>query len=182
MALLSIVTEPDPRLHICSEEVPKVTDEIRRLMDDMLETMYHSEGIGLAAVQVGIHKRVIVMDLDYPQERYSNPNAVAQSNPLYMVNPKIVDSSEDENIYQEGCLSFPGQYAKVIRPKEVTVEYLDYDGLLQRMHCTGLLATCVQHEIDHINGVVFVDHLSKLKRDLIVRKLKKAQQLRLNEE
>lgn len=142
----------------------------------MLETMYHSEGIGLAAVQVGVHKRIIVMDIDHSQERYENDGS-GQGRPLCMVNPTIVASSEEENIYQEGCLSFPGQFAKVIRPKEVTIEYLDYDGEKQTLHCTGLLATCVQHEIDHINGVVFVDHLSKLKREMILRKLKKSKQL-----
>ncbi len=175
MTILSIITEPDPRLHICSEEVPEVTDDVRRFMDDMLETMYHSEGIGLAAVQVGVHKRIIVMDIDHPQERYQSDGS-GHGKPICMVNPKIVASSEDENIYQEGCLSFPGQFAKVIRPKEVTIEYLDYNGETQKLLCTGLLATCVQHEIDHINGVVFVDHISKLKREMILRKLKKAQQ------
>lgn len=163
MAILELVTAPDPRLSICSQEVDKVTPKLQQFMDDMVETMYAEEGIGLSAVQVGKHIRVLVMDM---QED-------GQKNPIYMVNPQIVKSSDDENIYEEGCLSFPGQRAMVTRPKEVTVKYLDYHGKQQTMECEGLLATCVQHELDHLNGVVFIDHVSRLKREMIMRKVKK---------
>lgn len=163
MAILELVTAPDPRLAICSQEVEKVTPELQRFMDDMVETMYAEEGVGLSAVQVGKHLRVLVMDMQENGEK----------NPIYMVNPEIIQSSDDENIYEEGCLSFPGQRAMVTRPKEVTVKYLDYHGKEQIMECDGLLATCVQHELDHLNGVVFIDHVSKLKREMIMRKVKK---------
>lgn len=161
---LPLVIAPDPRLEICSELVTEVTDEIRLLMDNMLETMYHEEGIGLSAVQVGVHKRVVVMDLQKED----------QSEPIFMVNPEIVKSAEERSSYNEGCLSFPGQRAEVIRPKTVTVRYLDYNGKSQELFCEGLLATCIQHEIDHLNGIVFIDHLSKLKHDMILRKMHKA--------
>lgn len=167
MAILELVTAPDPRLAICSQEVEQVTPNLQQFMDDMVETMYAEEGIGLSAVQVGKHLRVLVMDMQEDGEK----------NPIYMVNPKIIKSSDDENIYEEGCLSFPGQRAMVTRPTEVTVEYLDYNGKKQTMECDGLLATCVQHELDHLNGVVFIDHVSKLKRELILRKVKKIKKL-----
>ncbi len=167
MAILELVTAPDPRLAICSQEVEEVTPKIQQFMDDMVETMYAEEGIGLSAVQVGKHLRILVMDMQENDEK----------KPIYMVNPKIIKSSDDENIYEEGCLSFPGQRAMVTRPTEVTVEYLDYNGKKQTMECSGLLATCVQHELDHLNGVVFIDHVSKLKRELILRKVKKIKKL-----
>lgn len=176
--ILPLVTAPDPRLAICSEPVNEVNDEIRKLMDDMLETMYHEEGIGLAAVQVGVHKRILVMDLSDSSARYEETDSkecgVDISKPFFIVNPEIVESSEEENIYEEGCLSFPEQRALVTRPKKVRVKYLDYYGKPQVLECDGLLATCVQHEIDHLNGVVFIDRVPRIKRDMIMNKLRKA--------
>jgi peptide deformylase len=163
MTILELVTAPDPRLEICSQEVKSVTPEIQQFMDDMVETMYAEEGLGLSAVQVGRHIRVLVMDMKDDGEK----------NPIYMVNPEIESSSEEESLFEEGCLSFPGQRAMVTRPKDVTVRYLDYHGKSQKMECTGLLATCVQHEMDHLNGVVFIDHVSRLKREMILRKVTK---------
>ncbi|NDF12897.1 MAG: peptide deformylase [Proteobacteria bacterium] len=172
MTVLPIVTAPDPRLKIKSEPVEKITPEIQRFMDDMLETMYATGGIGLAAVQVGVHKRILVMDVDHGSSRYPDSQK-GEHNPLFLINPEIVSESEEKNTYDEGCLSFPGQYAEVVRPKRVKVKYLDYNGKPQELEADELLATCVQHEIDHLNGVVFVDHISTLKRDIIMRKLKK---------
>lgn len=163
MTILPLVVAPDPRLLICSEPVDKVTNEIRQLMDDMVETMRHEDGVGLAAVQVGIHKRILVMEID--DKLY------------YVVNPEIITSSEDENIYEEGCLSFPKQRALVTRPKKVTVKCLGYQGEEQMIECDELLATCIQHEIDHLNGIVFIDHLSRLKKDTIMRKVQKLKKL-----
>lgn len=166
MAILPLVIAPDPRLAVCSEPVGAVTDEVRRLMDDMLETMRHADGVGLAAVQVGVHKRILVMEID--QQVY------------YVVNPEIISSSEEENMYEEGCLSFPQQRAMVTRPKYIKVRYLDYNGKPSVLECDALLATCIQHEMDHLNGVVFIDHISGLKRSMImkkVQKLKKREQL-----
>ncbi len=168
MTVLPLVIAPDPRLKICSAPVDTVTDELRRFIDDMIETMYASGGIGLAAVQVGVHKRVLVMDIDYRDEN-------TKGTPLVLINPEIAGSSVEISTYQEGCLSFPGQYADVKRPEKVTVKYIDYNGKSQTMEADGLLATCVQHEMDHLNGITFVDHISALKRDVIMRKLKKAQ-------
>lgn len=181
MTVLPIVIAPDPRLSIRSEPVEKVTDELRKFMDDMLETMYESDGIGLAAVQVGVHKRILVMDLSESEKRYESAGKkigdVDLSEPIYMVNPEIIEESEEKNSYEEGCLSFPEQRALVTRPKIVKIKYLDYHGKEQIMVCDELLATCVQHEMDHLNGVVFVDHVSKMKRDFIMRKLKKLNRL-----
>lgn len=181
MTILPLVIAPDPRLEVCSEPVAEVNDKIRKLIDDMLETMHHEDGIGLAAVQVGVHKRVLVMDLSDSQQRYeettSDSCGVDISKPFCLVNPEIIESSEDENIYEEGCLSFPQQRALVTRPKTVKVKYLDYNGKEQVLECDGLLATCVQHEIDHLNGVVFIDHVSRLKRDVIMRKVKKLKKM-----
>lgn len=177
MTVLPLVIAPDPRLATRSEPVKEVNDEIRKLMDDMVETMHHENGIGLAAVQVGVLKRVLVMDLSDSQERYDAAHAKACgvdiSKPVFMANPEIVDHSEELSTYEEGCLSFPEQRASVVRPKKVSIKYLDYNGKEQIMKCDDLLATCVQHEIDHLNGVVFVDHVSRLKRDMIIRKVKK---------
>jgi peptide deformylase len=181
MAILQLVIAPDPRLAVCSEPVKQVDDSIRKLMDDMFETMHHEHGIGLAAVQVGVHKRVLVMDLSGSGERYEEVDTascgVDISKPFYMANPEIIDKFDGENIYEEGCLSFPEQRALVTRPKKVKVRYLDYNGKQQIIECNGLLATCVQHEIDHLNGVVFIDHVSRLKRDVILRKVKKLKKL-----
>lgn len=165
MAILPILTAPNPLLKRVCQSVVNVDDETRQLMDDMLETMYSADGIGLAAAQVGVDKRVVVMDI-------SNRDA-AYPKPLKMANPDIIWASEELAPYEEGCLSVPGQFAEVWRPAEVKLTYLDEHNQKQEMHATGLLATCVQHEIDHINGTLFVDHLSKLKRDIILKRLEK---------
>lgn len=166
MALLPIIIAPDPLLKQVSKPVEKVDAELCTFMDSMLETMYNAHGIGLAAVQVGVLKRIIVVDVDHRDD--GKPN-----NPLKLINPEIISHSDDEQPYKEGCLSFPKQYSEVVRPTEVTVRYLDEHGKQQELKASGLLATCIQHEIDHTNGIVFVDHISKLKRDMIVKKLQK---------
>lgn len=173
MSVLPLVIAPDPRLKEVSKPVEEVNDEIRKLMDDMLETMYESNGIGLAAIQVGVPKRVLVMDLGKGSSRYEDSGDEGGPAPIFMANPEIVEESEEQNVYEEGCLSFPGQFAEVTRPKHVTIKYLDYDGREQNLEADELLATCVQHEIDHLNGIVFVDHVSRTKRDMIMRKLEK---------
>lgn len=165
MALLPIVEAPDPLLKKVSEPVEAVDDALRALMDDMLETMYEAPGIGLAAIQVGQPKRVLVIDLQEEE---------GVKNPRYFVNPQIIDASEELATYQEGCLSVPEQFADIDRPARVTVKYLDYDGAEQVEEMDGLLATCIQHEMDHLNGVLFIDHLSQLKRKMIIKKLQKA--------
>lgn len=164
MSILDIITIPDPLLKTVSEPVDKVDDELRKLMDDMLETMYQAPGIGLAAIQVGVAKRVIVLDVEGDEE---NPK------PLYMINPVVIWSSDETNIYNEGCLSVPDQYADVERPRDVKVTYLDYNGKAIEEEMTDIFATCVQHEIDHLNGVVFIDLISRLKRSMIVKKVTK---------
>ncbi|MBN66933.1 MAG: peptide deformylase [Rickettsiales bacterium] len=171
MAVLPLVIAPDERLKIKSTPVDAVTDDIRTLAANMLETMYANNGIGLAAVQVGVHKRVIVMDVD------QQPGDESTRNPIVLINPEVVEASEDLSEYDEGCLSFPDQYSIVERPSVVTLRYLDLDGKQQELKADGLMATCIQHEIDHIDGIVFVDHISKVKRDMILRKLKKAKRL-----
>jgi peptide deformylase len=163
MALLHIIETPDPRLKTKSVSVDHVDDALRRLMDDMLETMYHAPGIGLAAIQVGVAKRVLVIDLQENEAR----------NPRYFVNPEIIWASDDLSVYNEGCLSVPEQYAEVERPAQIRVRYLDYDGVVREEEMDGLLATCLQHEMDHLEGILFIDHLSKLKRDMLLRKLTK---------
>lgn len=170
MAVLPLVIAPDERLNIKSEPVAKIDDSIRKLLADMLETMYANDGIGLAAVQVGAHKRCIVIDVARREGR---------NEPIKLVNPEIIGNSDDINIFMEGCLSFPDQFSEVERPEKVTVKYLDENGNEQKLEASGILATCLQHEIDHINGIVFVDHISQLKRDMILRKLKKAKRLGL---
>lgn len=164
MAIKPILTAPDPRLREVSQPVDAVTDELRELMDDMLETMYAAPGIGLAAIQIGVPKRVIVMDLAGDDE---------EPQPRYFVNPVIRDPSADVAPYNEGCLSVPEFYEEVERPAECVVDYLDYDGQPQTLAATGLLATCIQHEMDHLEGVLFIDHLSRLKRERIMKKLKR---------
>ncbi|MBU8873384.1 peptide deformylase [Reyranella sp. MMS21-HV4-11] len=165
MALLPILTAPDPRLKKKSLPVDAVDAGVRQLMDDMLETMYDAPGIGLAAPQVGVLKRVIVLDIDREDTK---------TGPLFMANPEIVAASDEDVAYEEGCLSVPDHYSDVVRPATVTVRYLDRDGKQQDLACDGLLATCVQHEIDHLDGVLFIDHISALKRNMILRKLLKA--------
>ncbi|NDH60498.1 MAG: peptide deformylase [Alphaproteobacteria bacterium] len=165
MALLPILTAPDPRLKKKSLPVDVVDAGIRQLMDDMLETMYAAPGIGLAAPQVGALKRVIVLDIDREETK---------TGPLFMANPEIVEASDEDVTYEEGCLSVPEHYSEVARPATVRVRYLDRDGKTQELACEGLLATCVQHEIDHLDGILFIDHISSLKRNMILRKLLKA--------
>ncbi len=165
MAKLPILTAPDPQLKKKSQPVEKVDAEIRKLMDDMLETMYEAPGIGLAAPQVGVLKRVIVVDVAKEEE---------EPQPHRMANPELVWVSDDDNTYQEGCLSLPEHYADVVRPAAIRVRYLDEENEIREMEAEGLLATCIQHEIDHLDGVLFVDHISALKRNMILRKLLKA--------
>ena len=169
MAIRKILTEPDPFLRQISYEVEKVDDEIRKLMDDMLETMYEAPGIGLAAIQVGAPKRVIVIDLSKEEEK----------RPLYFVNPKVIVKSKNNSTYEEGCLSVPGQFAEVDRPNECHVSYLDYNGQKKELKAEGLLATCIQHEMDHLEGILFIDYLSNLKKTMIIKKLSK---IRVNRE
>jgi peptide deformylase len=180
MTIRPIIAVPDPRLKQVSEPVEAVTDALRLLMDDMVETMHDAKGIGLAAIQIGVNKRVIVMDLSpsdpgddgESSDRY-DLSELKDETIRYFVNPEIVWTSEEMNNYQEGCLSVPGFFDDVERPKACKVNYLDYQGQPQELDCDGLLATCIQHEMDHLNGVVFLDHLSRLKRDMIVKKLRK---------
>jgi peptide deformylase len=164
MTIRKILTEPDPFLRQKSIKVDEVNDEIRVLMNDMLETMYDAPGIGLAAIQVAVPKRVIVIDLSKDDEK---------KNPLYFVNPEIITSSENKAAYEEGCLSVPGQFSEINRPDKCKVRYLDYDGNEQILNAEGLLATCIQHEIDHLEGILFIDYLSKLKKSMIIKKLSK---------
>ncbi len=168
MAIMEILTAPDPRLREVSKPVDKVDDDLRALMDDMLETMYDAPGIGLAAIQVGVPKRVIVMDLAGKDEEPA---------PRFFINPEILDPSEEKNLYEEGCLSVPEYFDEVERPARCRVKYLDYDGEEQILEAEGLLATCIQHEMDHLEGVLFIDYLSRLKRDRVLKKLKKEQRL-----
>ena len=159
-----LVILPDPVLRQLSKPVERVDDELRRLADDMLETMYDAPGIGLAAIQVGVPLRLLVIDLakdDQPKE------------PHVIVNPRIVAQGDEPSVYEEGCLSIPDYYAEVERPATVTVACLDRDGKERTFEAEGLMATCLQHEIDHLTGVLFIDHISKLKRDMVVRKFKK---------
>lgn len=174
MAIRPILTAPDPVLKQVSTPVEAVTDETRALMDDMLDTMYDAPGIGLAAIQIGVPLRVLVIDLQDRETDDDGEEGVEVRNPIYFVNPEIIKSSDDElSVYQEGCLSVPDFFEDVERPATCTVKYLDYDGNEQVQDMEGLLATCIQHEMDHLNGILFVDHLSRLKRNMILKKLKK---------
>ena len=164
MAIRKILTEPDPFLRQKSEKVDIVDDSIRTLMDDMLETMYDAPGIGLAAIQVGVPKRVIVIDLSKNNDT---------KNPLYFVNPVILTKSNKDASYEEGCLSVPNQFAEISRPNTCSVKFLDYEGNEKTIEANGLLATCIQHEMDHLEGILFIDYLSKLKKDMIIKKLSK---------
>lgn len=182
MAVLPLVIEPDERLHITSAPVKEITDELRTLAANMLETMMANKGIGLAAVQVGVHQRLIVMDLEWGGSRYdddtpSDAESMKSGNPRVFINAEIIAESDELFTYQEGCLSFPDNYSDVDRPATVTVRFMDLEGKTHEEEMTGLLAVCIQHEIDHTNGIVFVDHISKLKRDMIIRKLKKQKKL-----
>lgn len=169
MALLPILVAPDPVLTQISTAVEIVDDDIRRTLDDMLETMYAAPGIGLAAIQVGIPKRMLVIDVSREDE---------EKQPLYIINPEVTWVSDDDQSYEEGCLSLPEHYAEVVRPAEVKIDYLDYNGEKRELHATGLLAICLQHEMDHLEGILFVDHISALKRNMILRKLVKMKRLK----
>lgn len=169
MAPMPIITAPDGRLKRISTHVDVVDDAVRRLMDDMLETMYQAPGIGLSAIQVDIPKRVVVVDVARDGE---------EPDPLYMVNPEIIWSSEELAPYDEGCLSLPEHYAEILRPEAVEVSYIDYDGVARTKRIHELLSRCVQHELDHLDGILFVDHLSAVKRNMIIRKLTKAKRQR----
>jgi peptide deformylase len=178
--ILPLIIAPDPLLKQISKPVEKVDDALRAFMDDMVQTMYAEHGIGLAAVQVGVLQRVLVMDLDYKQDNNHHHDHshcggvhVKNTNPLYLVNPEIIEESKEISSYNEGCLSFPDARAEVVRPKKVKIKYLDYFGKEQIQEMDDLMATCVQHEIDHLNGITFVDHISKLKRELILKKMRK---------
>jgi len=168
MAILPIITAPDPRLKLKCKRVERVDGEIRRLMDDLLETMYAAPGIGLAAPQVGVAKRVLVVDI---------AKEGAKPAPLQMANPEVLWRSEELATYEEGCLSLPEHYADVERPLRCRVRYLDAEGEIRELEAEGLLSTCIQHEIDHLDGILFVDHLTALKRGIILRKLRKAKKL-----
>ena len=164
MTIKPMVLLPDPVLRATSEPIKRVDDELRTLVDDMLETMYDAPGIGLAAIQIGIARRMLVIDCSSDEE---------DKNPMVFINPEIVDSSDERSVYEEGCLSIPDYYAEVERPAEVTANYVDRDGNERQIQANGLVATCLQHEIDHLNGVLFIDHISNLKRDMVVRKFTK---------
>jgi peptide deformylase len=179
MALLPIITAPDPRLKLVSQPVERVDDATRKLMDDMLETMYAAPGIGLAAVQVGVPKRIIVIDLQPKTGETDTGEPIRGREPRFFINPEIVWASEEMAVYEEGCLSVPEHYADVERPAQVKIRHLGYDGREQILEADGMLATCVQHEIDHLEGVLFVDHLSAVKRGMILRKLQKARKQKL---
>ena len=164
MSVKTILTEPNNLLRQISVTVKKVGDEERKLMDDMLDTMYAAPGIGLAAIQIGIPKRIIVMDIGRDKEK---------KEPIYFVNPVIKNKNSEKAIYEEGCLSVPDQFAEIERPSKCEVEYLDYSGKKQLLKADGLLATCIQHEMDHLEGILFIDYLSKLKKSMILKKLSK---------
>ena len=162
MTKRKILIEPDSILRKKSATLEKVDDSLRELLDDMLETMYSAPGIGLAGVQIGILKRLIVIDISKDKEKKS---------PLFLINPVIISKSNNTSVYEEGCLSLPGYFAEIERPAECQIEYVDYNGKKKDLKASGLLATCIQHEIDHLNGILFIDYLSKLKRDMIIKKL-----------
>tara|TARA_B100000575_G_C22864615_1_gene504996 strand:- start:33 stop:557 length:525 start_codon:yes stop_codon:yes gene_type:complete len=169
MTLRNIVIEPDPILRKKSSKLENVDDNTRKLLDDMLQTMYKAPGIGLAAVQIGILKRLIVIDISKKEE---------EKKPIFLINPEIKFKSKKTSLYEEGCLSLPGYFAEIERPAECNIEYVDYYGKKKELKADGLLSTCIQHEIDHLNGVLFIDYLSKLKRDMIVKKLIKQKKTR----
>ena len=169
MTIKNIITEPDKILRKISSPVQKVGDTERRIMDDMIETMYSANGIGLAAIQIGIPKRIIVIDLKIENKK----------NPLFFVNPVIKNKDNLKSTYEEGCLSVPNQFAEIDRPKKCDVEYLDYNGEKKILKAEGLLATCIQHEMDHLEGILFIDYLSKLKKSMIIKKLSKSKSTRI---
>ena len=162
-----IIFIPDPLLKTVSAPIESIDDDVLGILDDMLETMYEAPGIGLAAIQIGIPKRLVVIDVSRREDGEA-------AEPHFLINPEIVWQSEETSVYEEGCLSIPEYYEEVERPAQCRVRYLDRDGNEQELDCEGLLATCVQHEIDHLNGVLFIDHISRLKRDRVIRKFSKA--------
>ena len=164
MSLRKIITEPNDILRKKSLPVEKVDEDLQRLMNDMLETMYAAPGIGLAAIQIGVPKRVIVLDI----ARKDTPR-----NPMYFVNPEIISKSQNNSTYEEGCLSVPGQFAEIERPDKCHIRYLDYYDHPKELKAEGMLATCIQHELDHLEGILFIDYLSKLKKSMIIKKLSK---------
>ena len=157
-----ILLEPDPILRKKCQPIENVDDELRKLMKDMLETMYKAPGIGLAAIQVGILKRVVVVDISKDDQ---------EKHPLFFVNPEITYRSKETSVYEEGCLSLPGQFAEIERPAKCHLKYIDFNGKEKKLKADGLLSTCIQHEVDHLNGILFIDYLSKLKKDMIIKKL-----------
>lgn len=170
MAIMPIIIAPDARLKVKSKPVERVDDDLRRLMDDMLETMHAAPGIGLAAIQVGVPKRVIVIELPGDDED-------APTKPLFLVNPELVDQSAEHGNFREGCLSLPDQFAEVDRALRIRVRFLDYQGEMRELDAEGTLAVCIQHEMDHLEGVLFVDHLSAIKRGILIRKSQKLKRL-----
>tara|TARA_B100000963_G_scaffold345681_1_gene350036 strand:+ start:791 stop:1315 length:525 start_codon:yes stop_codon:yes gene_type:complete len=164
MSQRQIVIEPDPILRKKSVSLEQVDDALRKLLDDMLETMYSAPGIGLAAVQIGILKRLIVIDTSKEKDK---------KKPLFLINPEIIYKSKTTSVHEEGCLSLPGHFAEIERPAECHVKFIDYNGNKKEIKADGLLSTCIQHEVDHLNGILFIDYLSKLKKDIIVKKLVK---------
>jgi peptide deformylase len=166
MTLKTILTEPNKLLRQISQPVERIGDAERELMNDMLETMYAANGIGLAAIQIGVPKRIIVMDLSKEENKKL---------PMYFVNPLIIKKNEEKTIYEEGCLSVPNQFAEIQRSSKCEIEYLDFNGDKQNLEAEGLLATCIQHEMDHLEGILFIDYLSKLKKEMIIKKLSKKQ-------
>ena len=164
MTTRKILIEPDPILRKKSSPLQKVDDQTRKLMKDMLETMYKAPGIGLAATQIGILKRIIVIDISKNEEKKT---------PLFLVNPEIIFRSKNTSVYEEGCLSLPGQFAEIERPAECHLKYINFDGKTKELKADGLLSTCIQHEVDHLNGILFIDYLSKLKKNMIIKKLLK---------
>ena len=174
MAILRILETPDPVLRQISTRVDKIDDELRALIADMFETMYDAPGIGLAAVQVGVPRRVLVMDLHEPTEE----GAEVVKEPRVFVNPEILSESDEDVPYTEGCLSVPDQYAEVLRPDRIRARWLDEQGVAHEEDLDGLLAVCLQHEMDHLEGVLFIDHLSRLKREMVLKKIAKARKER----
>ena len=175
MALKKILTEPNKILREKSLAVEKVDEDLQKLMNDMLETMYAAPGIGLAAIQIGVPKRVIVLDIEWrnKSESTNDEKQVVKRNPMCFVNPEIITKSTNNSTYEEGCLSVPGQFAEIERPDKCRIKYLDYYGQSKELVAKDMLATCIQHEMDHLEGILFIDYLSKLKKSMIVKKLVK---------
>jgi peptide deformylase len=187
MSILPILEVPDPRLKVVSSPVTEFNDELKQLVEDMFETMYDAPGIGLAAIQVGVPKRVLVIDLqepapndhghDHEHGEHCNHDHEVVRNPRIFINPEILDPSEDHAVYNEGCLSVPDQYAEVERPATIRARWQDLDGKVHEEAMDGLMATCLQHEMDHLEGILFIDHLSRLKRQMVLKKLEKQRKL-----